>query len=77
MRTGKWYLRYIEFDELEHYEDDALREEKVGLKATDKKAAVMEATNLWKQRLAKGSYRGWDSNIYPNFPRAVYEIQIQ
>ena len=77
MNRGKWYLCYIEFEGLENRITDALRREKVSLEATDEEGAVEEATGLWKQRLGKGTYEGWDHNTYPRSPRVIYEIPLQ
>jgi len=77
MNRGKWYLAYVEFDGLENHVSDALRREKVPLNATNEDGAAEEARKLWEQKLAKGTYKGWDHNVYPNSPRVVYEFSLQ
>lgn len=77
MNRGKWYLCYVVFDGLENRIAEAMGQKRVDLKATDEKVAVEEATNLWKQKLAKGTYEGWDGNTYPHSPCVTYEIPLQ
>jgi len=77
MTRRKWYLSYVEFDGLENRISDAIRPERVALKAIAENSATEEATHLWKQRLAKGTYRGWDDNTYPHSPRVICEIPLQ
>lgn len=76
MKNGKWYLVYTEFDNLENTISDALRQEKISLNCTNEDCAVEEARNLWEQRLAKGTYKGWDGKVYPNSPRTSYEFPL-
>lgn len=76
MKYGKWYLVYIEFDDMENNISDAVRQEKLSLNSADEDCVADEARNLWEQKLAKGTYKGWDGKVYPNSPRVSYEFSL-
>ncbi len=76
--NGKWYLTYVEYDDMENNIVDAIKLKKVPLSSVDRDRAEKEARSLWEQRLNEGCYLGWfDKKTYPRSPSLMFEASIE
>lgn len=78
---GKWYLTYTEFDSMENELGDAVVQHKIDIDVKpdleSEAEAVIKGEELWSTRIAKGTYKGWDSKVYPHTPKVIYEIPLK
>lgn len=72
---GDWFLEYHEFDKMENVEGLVI--EKVPLDADNETEALKMAKALWEERLAKGTYKGWNGATYPQHPRLLCEYIVK